>query len=96
MNPNYNEAQCAQAPRQLQVGEELSQLNNAVAELHEAISALYDRLSPVCVPTDTAKPNPGASIARAASPMAQEIGARALAVYSARDRIREMIHCLDL
>ena len=95
---NYNEGACAQAPapRSSQVGEELSHLSAAVAELHEALEVLYQRLAAVTVPADAAKSGCTSSLAVASSPLAQELSARATMVDSATGRIRNLTFCLDI
>jgi hypothetical protein len=91
----HNEAAC-QAPRVVQIDAEFGQLCNAVAELHDSVNELQKRLSPVSVQMDESAKGGGACLAIASSPFAQELSARVASVYAARDKVRNMIHCLDI
>jgi hypothetical protein len=98
MNPNYNEASCAQIKPNANIDAELGELCNAVGGLQEIVEALEGRLRGVMIATvDMALKNgAGAPLEKAKSPLAQELSCRVSSIYAARERIANIMHNLDL
>lgn len=98
MNPNFNEAQCVQIKPNANIDAELGELCNAVSGLQEIVEALEGRLRGVLVAAvDMAPKNgAGAPLEKAKSPLAQELSCRVSSIYATRERLANMMHCLDL
>ncbi len=97
MNPYSNEAQCAQVKPNANIDAELGELCSEVGALQEIIEILEGRLRGVCIAEiDMAPKVSGDVLEKAKSPLAQELYARVFCVRTARDRIAQIIHCLDL
>ena len=95
---NYNDqAECAQVKPKANIDAELGELCNAVGSLQEIVEVLEARLRGVMIAAvDMGAKGASAQPEKAKSPLAQELSCRVFSIYATRERLANIMHCLDL